>query len=124
MRAFIAILLAMFLAAPTAAPTSAESLTVTNVRELAGTWEGYPRDNSGTSTTPTTWTIREDGTYTSAWTINTQGKIQLVNGKLIYESGLTNGTLALEQRGGRQLLLLTGKSKSDNQTITIEFVRK
>ncbi len=124
MRKLVAIVFMMLLVALTTAPALAESLTVSNVRELAGTWEGYPRDDSRTSTTPTTWTIREDGTYTSAWTINTQGKIQLVGGKLIYESGLTSGTLALEERGGEQLLLLTGKSKSDNQTITIEFVRK
>jgi len=124
MRKLVAIVFMMLLVALTTAPALAESLTVSNVRELAGTWEGYPRDNSGTSTTPTTWTIREDGTYTSVWTINTQGKIQLVNGKVIYESGLTSGTLALEQRGGKQLLLLTGKSKTNNQTITIEFVRK
>src|SRR6266851_7105653 len=122
MRKLVAIVSAMLLVALTTAPALADSLTVSDVRELAGTWEGYARDDSGTSTTPTTWTIREDGTYTSVWTTNTEGRIQLVGGRLIYESGLTSGTLMLEQRGGRQLLLLTGKSKSDNQTITIEFV--
>jgi len=124
MRKLVAIVFTMLLVALTTAAALAESLTVSDVRELAGTWEGYARDDSGTSATPTTWTIREDGTYTSVWTTNTEGRIQLVGGRLIYASGLTSGTLALEERGGKQLLLLTGKSKSDNQTITIEFVRK
>ena len=41
-------------------------------------------------------TIREDGTYMStggARISNTEGEIQLVNGKLSYDSGLSSGIL-------------------------------
>ena len=65
MRALVAVLSAILLYVPTADSASAGSLTVTDVKELAGTWQGYGRGYFGSGRLPLTWTVAEDGTYSS-----------------------------------------------------------
>ena len=125
MKILLAVLSAVVLSMPIALPAFAGSLTVTDVKDLAGTWEGQGRSTYGSSSIPTIWTVREDGTYTSTGgPSNTEGKIQLANGKLSYESGLSSGTLTLEEHKGKQILSGSGTGKRSGQPFSFEFVRK
>jgi len=59
-------------------PRSGGSLTVTDVKELAGVSEGVARSAWGGSRTSTTLTIRDDGTYTAVGERVSHGKIELI----------------------------------------------
>jgi len=108
---------------PTAGSASAESLTVTDVKELAGTWQGYARGYFGSGTLPLTWTVAEDGTYTAVGASVTNGKIELANGKLTFESGFSAGTVTLEERGGKNSLIVNGTNKRNRQSGTAELFK-
>src|SRR5262249_18530813 len=73
----------------------------------------------------TTWTVREDGTYTVVGERGvSEGKIQIVRGGLTFESSQQSGTLALEERDGKQIMNVAGALKRAGQTVIVELVRK
>jgi len=52
--------------------------------------------------------VRENGTFTSVGQSVSEGKIKLVDGRLMYETTLSKGTLSLEDRRGKQILNVVG----------------
>ena len=119
----MAVLSAILLYVPTADSASAGSLTVTDVKELAGTWQGYGRGYFGSGRLPLTWTVAEDGTYSSVGASVTSGKIELANGKLSFDSGFTAGTLTVEERDGKNLMIVEGTNKRNRQSGMAELFK-
>ena len=89
----LAVALTLVLSLPTGLPALAGSLTITDVRELAGRWEGFER----TSRVTTILTVRDDGTYAAEGHGVNEGRIQLVDGRLLYDSVSSSGTLRIEE---------------------------
>jgi len=100
-----------------------QSLTVTDVKEFAGTCQGYGRSTYGSGQIAITETVRDDGTYTSVGQSVNEGKIQLVDGRMIYDSTFSSGTINLEERAGKQMLVFSGTMKRAGQQFTGEYVR-
>ena len=121
MKVLVAILFVVIAFAST--PLLAGNLTVTDVKELAGNWEGYLRSDYNQQTA-VKWTVRQDGTFTSVGQSVSEGKIQLVNGRLMYETTLSKGTLSLEDRRGKQILNVVGTTGRSDQDFTVEMIRK
>jgi len=99
-----------------------QSLTVTDVKEFAGTCQGYGRSTYGSGQIAITETVRDDGTYTSVGQSINEGKIQLVDGRLITIQRSQVG-LNLEERAGKQMLVFSGTMKRAGQQFTGEYVR-
>ena len=123
MKILLALLVSAVLYLPFPGPAFAGDLTVSDVKELAGTWEGHVRSTYGPSRRPITLTVREDGSYTAVGDSIAEGKIQLVGGRLIYDSTFSSGTMTVEERGGKQMLLGSGTMKRGGATVTSEYVK-
>ncbi len=119
MKALLIVLSAVILFGPTPLPAVAGNITVTDVKELAGRWDGFERGSQVT----TTLTVRDDGNYTAVGHGVNEGRMQLVEGRLLYDSALSSGTLRLEERDGKQFLILSGTRKRGGFPVTGEYVR-
>ena len=84
-----------------------EEKQIADVKELAGTWQGWVRTESGRE--GATMVVEADGTYKASTTRGTlsQGQFLLRDGKLRYRSTRTTGTASLSEDQGNTVLTLT-----------------
>src|SRR5215468_10220137 len=77
---------------------------IADVKELAGSWRGWVRAESGRERA--TMVVEEDGTYKASTTRGTlsQGMFYLRDGKLRYRSTRTTGTASLSEGQGKTIL--------------------
>jgi hypothetical protein len=109
-RTFVYRLLAILALALAPVPASAVEKQITDVREIAGTWEGWATSQLGAQTR-IQMTIKPDGTYESS-TIPpggtlTRGTYYLDGGRLRYRSSRTQGTATVSQDDGKTRLTMT-----------------
>ena len=81
-----------------------EEKQIADVKELAGTWQGWVRAESGRERA--TMVVEADGTYKASTTRGTlsQGQFFLRDGKLRYRSTRTTGTASLSEDQGNTVL--------------------
>ena len=77
---------------------------IVDVKELAGSWRGWVRAESGRESA--TMVVEADGTYKASTTRGTltQGQFLLRDGKLRYQSTRTTGTASLSEDQGKTIL--------------------
>jgi len=77
---------------------------VVDVKELAGSWRGWVRAESGQERA--TMVVQADGTYKASTTRGTlsEGQFYLRDGKLRYRSTRTTGTANLSEDQGKTIL--------------------
>jgi hypothetical protein len=118
MRAFVAILFAVaFVACPLAGVAGEQQIT--DVRALAGTWQGWVTAQFGQERA--TMVVKEDGSYEASTPrgVLTSGSFYLQDGKLRYRSSLSVGAATVSEDQGKTLLtvipegpqFLTGKAE-------------
>ena len=103
MRAHLVLLLAsLFALSPLYG--IAEEKQIADVKELAGSWQGWVRTEFGRERA--TMVIQEDGTYKASTTRGTltEGSFYLRDGKLRYRSTRTMGTATLSEGQGKTIL--------------------
>ena len=100
MRWHLALLLAASFAASPVDGVAGEK-QIADVKELAGSWRGWVRAESGRERA--TMVVEEDGTYKASTTRGTlsQGMFYLRDGKLRYRSTRTTGTASLSEDQGK-----------------------
>ena len=83
---------------------NAEHKQIADVKELAGTWQGWVRAESGRERA--TMVVEADGTYKASTTRGTlsQGQFFLRDGKLRYRSTRTTGAASLSEDQGNTIL--------------------
>ena len=103
MRWHLALLLAASFAASPVDGAAGEK-QIADVKELAGSWRGWVRAESGRERA--TMVVEEDGTYKASTTRGTlsQGMFYLRDGKLRYRSTRTTGTASLSEDQGKAIL--------------------
>jgi len=79
---------------------------IVDVKELAGSWRGWVRAESGRERA--TMVVEEDGTYKASTTRGTltEGMFYLRDGKLRYRSTRTTGTTRLSEGQGKTSLTM------------------
>ena len=103
MKAHFALLLgAMFALSPLNGVAGEKQIA--DVRELAGSWQGWVRTEFGRERA--TMVVQEDGTYKASTTRGTltEGSFYLRDGKLRYRSTRTTGTASLSEGQGKIIL--------------------
>jgi hypothetical protein len=103
MKAHFALLLgAMFALSPLNGVAGEKQIA--DVRELAGSWQGWVRTEFGRE--HATMVVQEDGTYKASTTRGTltEGSFYLRDGKLRYRSTRTTGTASLSEGQGKTIL--------------------
>ena len=105
MRWHLALLVAASFAASPLDGVAGEKQVV-DVKELAGSWRGWVRAESGQERA--TMVVEEDGTYKASTTRGTlsQGMFYLRDGKLLYRSTRTTGTANLSEDQGKTILTM------------------
>ena len=105
MRWHLALLLAASFAASPVDGVAGEK-QIADVKELAGSWRGWVRAESGRERA--TMVVEEDGTYKASTTRGTlsQGMFYLRDGKLRYRSTRTTGTASLSEDQGKTILTM------------------
>ncbi|MGH7302621.1 MAG: hypothetical protein ACRELZ_04985 [Candidatus Rokuibacteriota bacterium] len=107
-RGPIVVFIALALAVSSVAALAAEK-QITDVKQLAGTWQGWVTSQlSGSDRV--LMTIKEDGSYQSSTTRDggtlTVGKYYLEGGKIRYRSSRTQGTAVVSEDKGKTILTL------------------
>jgi hypothetical protein len=105
MRWHLALLLAAsFAASPVDGVAGGKQIV--DVKELAGSWRGWVRAESGRERA--TMVIEEDGTYKASTMRGTltQGMFYFRDGKLRYRSTRTTGTASLSEGQGKTILTM------------------
>jgi len=96
------------------------------VASLAGIWEGQSR-------TPTfglveiTTTIKPDGTFISVGpggAAPTPGRLWVSDGKILYETAYSSGTMTLHEGGGKRILRWQGTAKIGGGPVAVEITQK
>jgi hypothetical protein len=108
MRMHLAVLLAAALAVSPLYGVAGEK-QIADVKELAGSWRGWVRAESGRERA--TMVVQADGTYKASTTRGTlsEGTFYLRDGKLRYQSTRTMGTASLSEDQGRTILTMIPK---------------
>jgi len=105
----VAVLAAVAFVASPIVGTAADK-QIKDVKELAGTWEGWVKSQLG-SDARAKMIVKEDGSYESATQTQggtlTVGKFYLDSGKLRWRSSRTEGRAAVSEDKGKTLLTLT-----------------
>ena len=103
MRWHLALLLAASFAASPVDGVAGEK-QIADVKELAGSWRGWVRADSGQERA--TMAVQEDGFYKASTTGGTltEGMFYLRDGKLRYRSTRTTGTASLSEDQGKTIL--------------------
>jgi hypothetical protein len=109
-RIFVYGLLAVLALGLSAVAADAAETPITDVKEIAGTWEGWATSQLGAQTR-IQMTIKPDGTYESS-TIPpggtlTRGTYYVDGGTLRYRSSRTHGTATVSQENGKTRLTMT-----------------
>src|SRR5215510_14359762 len=98
MRMYLAILVAaVFAVSPL--DGVAEEKQIVDVKELAGSWQGWVTREQGQERA--TLIVSTDGSYRA---LTTDGKFYLQDGKLRYRSSRTTGTASLSEDQGKTML--------------------
>jgi hypothetical protein len=89
----------------------------TDVKSLAGKWTGHGQSPAGTN--PLEWTIDPDGAVhvvaaTPTGTVTGKARVSVKDGRILYESGTSSGTLTLQGEGASRRLTYQGLSKRGN----------
>src|SRR5215813_6067668 len=103
MKTLLVVLLAAAFALSPLAGVAGEK-KVSDVKELAGSWQGWVTGEQGDERA--SMTVSADGNY-KASTISgstTEGQFYLKDGKLLYRSSRTNGTAKLSEDKGKTTL--------------------
>jgi len=103
MKALLALLLAsLFALSPY--DGIAEEKQIADVKQLAGSWQGWVRTEFGRERA--TMVVQEDGTYKASTRRGTltEGSFYLRDGKLRYRSTRTTGTASLSEGQGKTIL--------------------
>ena len=106
MRIHLAPLLAVvFMLSPLHA--DAEEKQIVDVKELAGTWQGWVTREGGRDRA--TIFVSEDGSYRAltAGGATTEGRFYLQDGQLRYRSSRTTGAASLSEDQGKTMLRVT-----------------
>lgn len=116
--------LSLLMVAVLGCAASALAEPVTDLKSVAGKWAGHGRSPLGTN--PLEWTISEDGRVdvvaaTPNGSITGVAKMSLKDGKILYESGTSAGTVTLHEHSGRRLLRYEGLSKRGNNPVGAEL---
>jgi hypothetical protein len=84
----------------------AEEKQVRDVKELAGSWQGWVTEQSQDRAS---MVVSADGSYKAATTrgVQTQGRFYLQDGKLRYQSSRTTGAARLSEDQGKTTLTMT-----------------
>ena len=79
---------------------------VNDVKELAGSWQGWVTEQSQERAS---MVVSADGSYKASTQrgVQTEGKFFLQDGKLRYQSSRTAGAARLSEDGGKTTLLMT-----------------
>jgi len=103
MRTHVAVLLAA-VCALVPLDGMAEEKQIADVRELAGSWQGWVTRDDGQERA--LLIVAADGSYRALTTdgASTEGKFYLQNGKLHYRSSRTTGTASLSDDQGKIVL--------------------
>jgi len=121
----IALLAPVVLTACTLAGTAVEK-PLTDVKELAGTWQGWVTTQVG-GNARVLMIIKEDGSYEASTTIPggtlTVGKYYLESGKLRYRSSRTQGTATVSEERGKTILTVTPEGSFSFDTGSAVFER-
>jgi hypothetical protein len=107
MRMHLALLLAMVVAvAMLPLDGIAADKQVTDVKELAGNWQGWVTEQTQERAS---MIISADGSYKASTQrgVQTEGKFYLRDGKLLYQSSRTAGTARLSEDRGKTTLTMT-----------------
>jgi hypothetical protein len=125
-RTFVYALLVGLALALSSLPADAVEKQITDVKEIAGTWEGWATSQLGAQTR-IQMTIKPDGTYESS-TIPpggtlTRGTYYLDGGTLRYRSSRTQGTATVSQENGKTRLTMTPEGTVSYATGPATFER-
>jgi hypothetical protein len=106
MRMAIALLLAVAFAISPLAGEAGEK-RITDVKDLAGSWQGRVSGEAG-GQAPVTMVIKQDGSYQAATRTGTQtvGKFYLEGGKLRYQSSQSSGSATVSDDRGKTWLTI------------------
>jgi hypothetical protein len=99
-----------------------EEKQIADVKELAGTWQGWVRAASGQERA--TMVVEADGTYKASTTRGTlsMGQFFLRDGKLRYRSTRTTGTASFSEDQGSTVLMVMPEDPTSDTGRT-EFKR-
>jgi hypothetical protein len=124
-RTFAYALLAALVFVLSAVSTGAEK-QISDVKELAGTWEGWVTSQLGAQTR-VLMTIKPDGSYESSTTAPggtlTAGKYYLDGGTLRYRSSRTEGIAKVSEERGKTVLTLAPEGTVRHTTGPAVFER-
>ena len=103
MRMNLALLLAALLVLSPLAGVAAEK-QIRDVKELAGSWRGWVTGEQGDERA--SMIVNADGRYKASTTTGstTEGQFYLQDGKLLYRSSRTTGTVSLSEDKGKTTL--------------------
>ena len=87
---------------------------IADVKELAGSWRGWVRAESGQEAA--TMIVQADGTYKASTTRGTlsEGTFYLRDGRLRYRSTRTTGTASLSENKGKTILMVMPESPTSD----------
>lgn len=108
--------------------TAGNSVAVSDIKTVTGSWQGIVYPNSELDPYRVTLTIREDGTYDvvsaarqSLGTSRGKGTVQIRDGRLIMEGARGRGVgRVLKDRDGN-LTMIVDATLSDNSTLSVQL---
>jgi hypothetical protein len=109
---------------------SAMAMTTSDVKSLAGNWDGWMKGATGGSA-PVQVTVNPDGTYTSKMGASSgSGTFQVVDGKVLTKGHLSGSAFGSDRqsvvtvvdRGGRPVI--TGEGRNDAGPYSFELTRR
>lgn len=98
-------------------PSAGVAKPISDVKELAGMWQGWVTTQLG-SQTRVSMTIKGDGSYEGASTTGsmTLGQFYLEGGKLRYRSSRTQGSATVSEEKGKVVLTISPEGSYSFET--------
>ena len=123
MRTRLALLLASVFALSPLAGIAADK-KIADVKDLAGSWQGWVASQSG-GQDHVTMTIKADGSYQASTRAGTPtvGKFYLEGGKLRYQSSLSSGSATVSEDKGKTWLTVIPEGTAYSATGRTEYQR-
>jgi hypothetical protein len=125
-RTFMHAVLGIFMLGLSSLPVVGAEKQITDVKEIAGSWEGWATSQLGAQTR-IQMTIKPDGTYESSTiapgSTLTRGTYYLDGGTLRYRSSRTQGTATVSQENGKTRLTVTPEGTVSYATGPATFER-
>jgi len=95
-----------------------------DVASLAGVWEGQSVI-PGSASSPLTMTVKSDGTFIFVGTrATTPGRLWISDGKILYESAFSTGTMTLHEGDGKRVLVWDGVARNGRGATHGEVTQK